>query len=174
MTFSVFLLYFLVILIFLSEYFLVLNFLVLNFLIFVLCVLFVDNLVMIGLGFSYFHILNRKYSFFIYFFLHYYFCDSIIRIFISRFRNLIYLETIPKVLYIPDRCCTEFNFFFHILLLSYFIYSKILIILYSKHWCLLKTKFILKTMLIVVYAKNLRHSFIPTIYKNFKSISLLI
>ena len=42
------------------------------------------------------------------FFLHHYFCDYIIRIFISCFRNLIYLNATS------DGCCTEFNVFYFV------------------------------------------------------------
>ena len=53
---------------------------------------------------------------------------------------------------------------------SYYIYFKLLMILFSSQWCLLKAAFLRKTMLVVIYAKILHYSFIPTIYENFKSV----
>ena len=53
---------------------------------------------------------------------------------------------------------------------SIYIYSKLLMILFWKDWFLLKVAFFWKTTLVIVYAKILHHSFIPTIYENFESI----
>ena len=57
---------------------------------------------------------------------------------------------------------------------SYYIHFKLLMILFSNQRCLLKAAFFWKTMLVVIYAEILRRSFIATIYKNFKSVFLLI
>ena len=61
-----------------------------------------------------------------------------------------------------------------ILIVSYYIYSKLLMILFSSYRCLLKAVFFWKTVLVVIYAKILRYSFIPIIYENFKSVFFLI
>ena len=46
--------------------------------------------------------------------------------------------------------------------ISYYIYSKLRMIPFSK-WCLLKAVFFWNTMLVVILAKILQHSFTPTI-----------
>ena len=38
----------------------------------------------------------------------------------------------------------------------------------------MEAAFFWETMLVVIYAKILHHSFIPTIYENFKSVSFLL
>ena len=47
-------------------------------------------------------------------------------------------------------------------------------ILFSIEWCLLKVAFFWKNMLVVIYAKKLYYTCIPTIYENFKSMLLFI
>ena len=74
---------------------------------------------------------------------------------------------ICKVLCISDGCCTEFNIYI-ICFKSYIfqvnndpIFNLMMLIERELFW---------KTMLVVIYAKILHHSFIRTIYKNFKSV----
>ena len=43
-------------------------------------------------------------------------------------------------------------------------------ILFSIYWCLLKVAFFWKATLVVIYAKMLHYSFIPTTYENFQSV----
>ena len=61
-----------------------------------------------------------------------------------------------------------------IFITSYYIYSRLLMILFPKLWCLLKAAFFWKTMLVVIYAKILHHSFITIIYERFNSIFLYL
>ena len=61
-----------------------------------------------------------------------------------------------------------------IFITSYYIYFKVLMILFSFKWCLLKAEVFWKTMLVAIYPKILHHNFIPTIYDNFKSVFMLI
>ena len=57
---------------------------------------------------------------------------------------------------------------------SNYIYFKLLMILFSIQWCLLKAAFFWKTMLVVFYAKILHHSSISTVYEKFESVFLLV
>ena len=63
------------------------------------------------------------------------------------------------------RVNTYYFILYLFLTINYFIF---------KLMCLLKAASFWKTMLIVSHAKILYHIFIPTIYENFKSVSLLI
>ena len=55
----------------------------------------------------------------------------------------------------------------------FYLCSKLLMILFSNKWCLLKVTFFIKTMLVKIYSKILHHIFIPTIYKNFNKFLYL-
>ena len=61
-----------------------------------------------------------------------------------------------------------------IFIISYHIYSKLLMILFSNKWCLFKATSFWKTMLVVIFSKILHHRFLPTIYKNLKPVFLLM
>ena len=49
---------------------------------------------------------------------------------------------------------------------SHHIYSKLLMVVFANKRCLLKAEFFWKTTLVVIYAKILHRSFIPSIYEN--------
>ena len=70
-------------------------------------------------------------------------------------------------MYISDGCCTEFN------IITSYVYSKLSKILFSKIIMLIESGILWKTILVVIYAKILHHSFVPTTSENFKSIFYL-
>ena len=60
-----------------------------------------------------------------------------------------------------------------IVIISNYVYSRLLMILFSNKWCLFKVVFFWKNMLVVLYSWILHPSFTRTIYKNFKSVFYL-
>ena len=65
-------------------------------------------------------------------------------------------------------CCGDFNYIVAVLFFSpWQLWATVIF----KLMMLIESVILSKTMLIVIYVKILHHSFIPTIYENFKSVS---
>ena len=84
------------------------------------------------------------------------------------------MDVIYLLLYIYVLYIYIYIYIWRIFINSYYIYFKLLMILFSIEWCLLKVAFFWKNMLVVIYAKKLYYTCIPTIYENFKSMLLFI
>ena len=94
-------------------------------------------------------------------------------------KNVIFLENFAYILNKwPLLCSLESRYYISLMdvaqssiyITLYYNCSKLLISLFSNWWYLLKTALFRKTMSVVIYAKILHQSFIPTIYENVKSI----